>query len=141
MATSEGRRATTIVPSLRYRDAPAAIDWLCRAFGFERHLVVPGADGTVDHAQLVFGTGMIMLGSAAADEPAQDATNPDPTGTPGWKGAYVIVKDVDAHCDRAVAEGARLVMPPADQDYGGRLYSCRDLEGNAWHFGSYDPWK
>jgi uncharacterized glyoxalase superfamily protein PhnB len=59
-------RATTI-PTLRYRDAAAAIEWLCRAFGFERHLVVPGDAGTIAHAQLRFGNGMIMLGSARDD--------------------------------------------------------------------------
>ena len=141
MATSAKSTTATIVPSLRYRDAPAAIDWLCRAFGFERHLVVQGAGGTVDHAQLVFGNGMIMLGSAPADEPEPPRAGRDPTGAAGWKSPYVIVDDVDAHCDRAVAEGARLVMSPADQDYGGRLYSCRDPEGNIWNFGSYDPWE
>ena len=53
-----------IVPSLRYRDAPAAIDFLCEAFGFARHLVVPCPEGTIRHAQLTLGDGMIMLGSA-----------------------------------------------------------------------------
>jgi uncharacterized glyoxalase superfamily protein PhnB len=48
---------------LRYRDAQAAIEWLCRAFGFEKHLVVPGEGGTIAHAELSFGNGMIMLGS------------------------------------------------------------------------------
>ena len=49
----------TIIPTFRYADAPAAIDWLCRAFGFEKHLVVPEEDGTIAHAQLKFGNGMI----------------------------------------------------------------------------------
>jgi uncharacterized glyoxalase superfamily protein PhnB len=53
----------TVIPALRYRDAAAAIDWLCRAFGFERHLVVPGENGGIAHAQLTMGNGMIMLGS------------------------------------------------------------------------------
>ncbi|MET0654682.1 MAG: glyoxalase, partial [Pseudoxanthomonas sp.] len=54
---------STIIPCLRYQDAPAAIEWLCRAFGFQKHAVY--ADGAVvHHAQLVFGNGMIMLGSA-----------------------------------------------------------------------------
>ena len=57
----------TIIPGMRYRDAPAAIEWLCRAFGFEKGLVVPGPDGTIAHAQLKFGNGMVMLGSAGDD--------------------------------------------------------------------------
>ena len=60
----------TIIPVLRYRDAPAAIEWLCKAFGFEKHLVVPDEDGTVAHAQLSFGNGMVMLASVAKTETA-----------------------------------------------------------------------
>ena len=130
----------TIIPSLRYRDAPAAIEWLCEAFGFEKHLVVPGEGGTIDHAQLVFGNGMIMLGSAR-DDPERPRTPPDAPDGPGPKSAYLIVADADAHHARAVAAGARVVMAPEDQHYGGRLYSCRDPEGNLWNFGTYDPWE
>src|SRR5436190_5755588 len=52
----------TVVPTLRYRDVAAAIDWLCNAFGFEKHLVVSGDSGAVRYAELTFGNGMIMLG-------------------------------------------------------------------------------
>ena len=131
----------TIVPSLSYRDAPAAIEWLCRAFGFEKHLVVPAEDGTIAHAQLVFGNGMIMLGSARDDDPGKPREPLHAADGRVWKTAYVIVDDVDAHHARAAAAGARVTMPPEDQDYGGRLYSCRDPEGNLWNFGSYDPWE
>ena len=57
-----------IVSTIRYRDAAAAIDWLCDAFGFDRHLIVPALDGTVAHAQLVHGSGMVMIGTARDDE-------------------------------------------------------------------------
>ena len=58
------KSTVNMMPGLRYYDAPAAIDWLCRAFGFEKHLVVPGEEeGTIAHAQLRFGNGMIMLGT------------------------------------------------------------------------------
>ena len=140
--TNLAKTATaTIVPSLRYRDAPAAIEWLCEAFGFEKHLVVPGEDGMIAHAQLVCGNGMIMLGSARDDEFGalqQPMETPD---SPVPQSVYAIVDDVDAHYTRAAATGARVVMPPEDQDYGGRLYACRDPEGNLWNFGSYDPWQ
>ena len=53
----------TVIPCLRYRNAPAAIEWLCRTFGFEKHLVVAGEGDTIIHAQLSFGNGTIMLGS------------------------------------------------------------------------------
>ena len=95
----------SVIPAMRYRDAPAAIDWLCRAFGFERHLVVP-----------------------------------DEAGGIGTQSAYIIVADADAHHDRAVAAGAKVVYPLFDADYGGRGYSCLDPEGRLWSFGTYDPW-
>ncbi len=131
----------TVVPSLRYRDAPAAVEWLSEAFGFEKHLVVPGEDGTIAHAQLVFGNGMIMLGSARDDDFGRLQQPLDAPDSSVSQSAYVIVNDVDAHHARASAAGARVVMPPEDQDYGGRLYACRDPEGNLWNFGSYDPWE
>ena len=131
----------TLIPTLRYRDAAAAIDWLCAAFGFEKHLVVPGEDGTITHAQLVFGNGMVMLGSARDDDFGQLQKPLAMPDAPVSNSAYVIVSDVDAHYAGAVAAGARVVMEPEDQDYGGRLYACRDPEGNLWNFGSYDPWE
>ena len=131
----------TMIPTLRYRDAAAAIDWLCMAFGFEKRLVVPGEDGTITHAQLVFGNGMVMLGSARDDDFGRLQKPLAPPDAPVSQSAYVIVSDVDAHHARAVAAGAKVVMEPEDQDYGGRLYACRDPEGNLWNFGSYDPWE
>ena len=140
MTTLAKNTTATLIPAIRYRDAPAAIAWLCEAFGFEKHLVVPGPDGTVEHAQLVFGNGMLMLGSVRDDSSGRRGQTPDETDAASSKGPYVIVTDVDAHRARAAAAGAQVVMEPEDQHYGGRLYACRDPEGNLWHFGSYDPW-
>lgn len=126
----------TIIPTLRCADAPAAIDWLCRAFGFQRHLVVTDDSGRIAHAQLVFGNGMIMLGSAR-DDAFGALQGPGGTVT---QSPYTVVADADVHYRGAVAAGAEIVLEPEDQDYGGRLYSCRDPEGNLWNFGSYDPW-
>jgi len=132
---------STIIPTLRYRDAAAAIDWLCRAFGFREHLVVPGPNGTIAHAQLVRGNGMIMLGSAGGDEFGKLQQPLAASDAPVSQSPYIIVADVDAHHATAVAAGAQVVMPLKDEDYGGRGYSCRDPEGNLWNFGSYDPWE
>ncbi len=129
-----------VIPGIRYRDAHAAIDWLCEAFGFERHLVVPGPDGTVPHAQLRFGNSMIMLGSALDDSFGQVVRPPDGPDGANTQSSYVVVDDADAHHARAVAAGARVILPLVDQDYGGRGYTCRDLEGHVWSFGTYDPW-
>jgi uncharacterized glyoxalase superfamily protein PhnB len=132
----------TIVPSLRYQDAPKAIDWLCRAFGLEKQLVVPGEGGTISHAQLTFGRGMIMLGSSGAHGGGFDALvkAPGEIGGVGAQSLYVIVDDADAHLARARAAGAEIVLDISDKDYGGRDYTCRDLEGHVWTFGTYDPW-
>jgi uncharacterized glyoxalase superfamily protein PhnB len=130
----------SIIPTLRYRDAVAAIDWLCRAFGFEKHLVVPDEQGGIAHAQLTYRNGMIMLGSQRDDAFGKLQTTPECAGGVGTQSAYLIVPDADAHHARAVAAGARIVYAIRDEDYGGRGYSCRDPEGHLWNFGTYDPW-
>lgn len=132
---------STVIPCLRYRDAHAAIDWLCKAFAFERHAVHADGD-VVHHAQLVFGNGMIMLGSAGnSSEWGRQIAQPRDIGLRETQSPCVIVADADAHYARAKAAGATIVIDIADQDYGGRGYSCRDPEGHLWWFGSYDPWK
>ena len=128
-----------IIPSMRYRDAPAAIEWLCNVFGFAKHLVVPDQQGGIAHAQLTLGNGMIMLGSARDDDHGQWVKSPLEAGG-NTQSAYIVVSEIDAHYRQAVDAGAEIVMEIADQDYGGRLYSARDPEGHLWNFGSYDPW-
>jgi uncharacterized glyoxalase superfamily protein PhnB len=130
----------TVIPTMRYSDAAAAIEWLCRAFGFEKHLVVPGEHGTIVHAQLVCGNGMIMLGSVRDDAFGKLQKPPRAVGGVGTQSPYIIVDDADRHYARAVAAGAEIVMDIKDEDYGGRGYSCRDPEGHLWNFGTYDPW-
>ena len=114
----------TVIPSIHYRDAPAAIEWLCEAFGFEKQLIIPNDDGTIAHAQLSFGNGMVMIGSL-----------PDSEFT-----TYVVVADADISYARAKAAGAEIVREIRDEDYGGRGFTCRDLDGHLWSFGTYDPW-
>lgn len=132
---------STIIPCLRYRDALAAIDWLCMAFGFQTHAVHADGD-TVHHAQLTFGSGMLMLGSTdAGSEWGKHVAQPADIGMRETQSPYLIVADPDAHYARAKAAGAQIVIEIKDEDYGGRGYSCRDPEGHLWNFGSYDPWK
>ena len=125
---------------MRYRNAPAAIEWLCQAFGFEKHLVVPGENGTIVHAELTLGNGMMMLGSVRDNDFSKLVKQPDQLDGVETQCPYVVVKDADAHYGRAKAVGAKIVHEIADASYGGRGYSCRDLEGHLWSFGSYDPW-
>lgn len=130
-----------LIPCLRYRDAPAAIDWLCKTFGFERHLVVPDEGGGIAHAQLLFGKGknMLMLGSAVESEFGRLMRQPDQAGG-CTQSLYVLVDDADALYARAKAGGAWIVIDIKDEDYGGRGFSCHDPEGHLWSFGSYNPY-
>lgn len=140
IAQAMTNQVATIIPTLRYRDAAAAVDWLCQAFGFEKHLVVSNDDGTIAHAELVFGNGMIMLGTAREDEFGRLQQPPSQVDLVVTQSPYILVEDVDRHYERAIAAGAQIVMDIRDQDYGGRDYSCRDPEGHVWNFGTYDPW-
>ena len=130
----------TITPTLRYRDAPAMIDWLCTAFGFRRHAVHENDSGGIAHAQLTYGNGMIMLSSVSADAWGQRIAQPDEIGGRETQCCCVQVDDCDAHHAQAMAAGAVIVDALEDKDYGGKGYSARDPEGHLWWFGSYDPW-
>lgn len=134
------KSGASLVPCLRYRDAPAAIDWLCEHFGFERHLVVPDAQGGIAHAQLRHGSSMLMLGSVADSDYGRQMRQPDEAGG-CTQSLYLVVDDADALYARAVAGGARVVIDIRDEDYGGRGFTCRDPEGHLWSFGTYDPWQ
>jgi uncharacterized glyoxalase superfamily protein PhnB len=130
----------TIIPSLRYRNALKAIDWLCDTFGFQKHAVYADGD-TVHHAQLTFGNGMIMIGSVAAGSAWSDRfVQPDEVGGRETQCPCVIVTDADAHFARAKAAGAEIIDTLEEKEYGGKGYSCRDIEGHLWWFGTYDPW-
>ena len=134
------RTRATIVPCIRYRNAPVAIDWLCNTFGFEKHLVVPGPNDTIAHAQLTFGNGMVMIGSVTDSEFDRLLVQPDECGGAETQAPYVMVADANVVYVRAKAAGAKIVMELKDEEYGGRGFSCRDLEGRLWNFGTYDPW-
>ncbi len=122
----------SIYPTYHYRDARAGIDFLECAFGFERKAVYEGDGGRVQHAELRFGDGIVMLGDAETDY----AKLAPP---PGTGSVYIAVDDVDALHERAKAAGAEIVYGPKDQDYGSRDFTARDPEGNLWSFGTYRP--
>lgn len=133
MADKVKTGAPNIFPCFRYQDAPKAIEWLNKAFGFEKQFVVPGENNTVAHAQLRLGAGMIMMGSGGAPDPK------NPWSTAPY-GTYVVVEDIDAHFTRAKAASAKIERPLADTEYGAREYSVRDCDGHLWSFGTYDPY-
>ena len=119
-----------VTPVLRYRDSARAVEFLIEAFGFERHAVYEGEGGSVEHAELASGDGMVMIGPDR-----EDAFG----GRAGNGRTYVVVEDADAHCAHARSTGAEIVREPEDQDYGSRDYTARDFEGNLWSFGTYRP--
>lgn len=142
MPTIPKNTTSTISPCLRYRDAPAAIDWLCKVFGFERHLVVPGDHGVIHHAQLSFGNGMIMLGSVSHDNAyGKLIKQPDEIGGAQTQTVSLVVSDADVVYARVKEAGVAILIDIADADYGGRGFTCRDLEGHVWSIGTYDPWE
>jgi uncharacterized glyoxalase superfamily protein PhnB len=128
-----------VIPCLRYHDAPKAIDWLCDTFGFVKRMVVEQQDGGIAHAELILNDGMVMLGSAREDEYGKQLGTADPT-RPVTQSIYMIVDDADAMYARVREAGATIVMELTDTDYGSRDFSCRDLEGHVWSFGTYNPW-
>ncbi|MEE2638609.1 MAG: VOC family protein [Acidobacteriota bacterium] len=130
------RDTARIFPFLRYENAAAAFEWLHRAFGFEKQMLVPGPKGTVAHAQLRYGASVVMIGTAE-----DDGLNVKSSLAAGGvtQGIYVHVDDVTAHHDRAKAAGAEIVMALEDTPYGSREYMAKDLEGHLWSFGTYAP--
>ena len=128
----------TVIPALQYRDARAAIAFLTRAFGFAEKAVHDGPDGSVAHAELTLGNGMVMLGSAKETDYSKLLVRPDAAGG-ATMSVYCVVTDADAHFAQAKSAGATIVREPVTQDYGGRDYTAKDPEGNVWTFGTYDP--
>ncbi len=128
-ARSVATMTQSMYPIFRYADAPAAIAWLERAFGFTRHMVVDGEqEGTVAHAELALDGALIMLGGGGPGTPE-----------PGSGSLYIAVDDPDALFARAIGVGAEVVREPVDQPYGSREFTVRDPEGNVWSFGTYRP--
>lgn len=130
-------RTPNIFPELVYDDAPAAIEWLARAFGFVRGEVIEGPNGTIAHAEMHLGAGTIMPKSPMA-EAGIEMKSPRSLGGVSHC-SYVAVDNPDAHYARAAAAGAEIVMQPRDMAYGARNYIARDLEGHLWCFGTYRP--
>ncbi|HLG12118.1 MAG TPA: VOC family protein [Dehalococcoidia bacterium] len=113
-------RPTDLFCVLRYENAPAAIDWLEKAFGFTREFVVPGDDGEIAFAALRLGDDVLGTG----------------TVRPDVKHAIcVYVEDPDAHCARARAQGVEITQDVSEEEHG-RIYVCKDLDGHVWSFGT-----
>jgi len=130
-----------LMPSLRYKDARAAIAWLEGVFGFERHAVYDGPGDTVAHAELRFGTGMVMLGSVSNESPLRHLyVTPADIGGRVSSPLYLIVNDCTSVHARAVAAKADIIVEMKTMEYGGNAFTVRDPEGYLWTVGEYSPW-
>ena len=133
----------SIIPCLNYKNATNAIEWLCNAFGFQKHLIVPNADGKIIHAELTLDNIMIMVGSSdSGTEFSKLIKHPSDIGGFQTQCPYIILddKEIDEHYKTAKKNGAKIIVELKEEDYEGKNYSCYDLEGHLWSFGSYDPW-
>ncbi|GAA3241135.1 VOC family protein [Pseudonocardia petroleophila] len=119
----------TVWPTFVCRDADAELRFLVDAFGFTERAVHRGDDGGIEHAELTWGDGGVMVGTHRPDDPCGQP--------PGGASVHVVVTAPDALHDRAVAAGATVLRPIEDTDYGSRQFVVRDPEGNVWSFGTW----
>ena len=134
-------RHSAVIPSMLYRNAPEAIEWLCRVYGFQKHAIYPGPDNIILHSELTLGGGMIMIGSVQDGHFRPFIKHPDEIGGVETHCVNVIVNDADAVYASAKAAGAEILFDIEDKHYGGRGFTCRDLEGRIWNIATYDPWQ
>ena len=119
-----------LIPYLLYSDAPAALEFLAKAFGFDERMRMPGPEGKLMHAELGYQGNVVMLASAT-----KEMNHTSPKDLPARHSLIVCyVDDVDAHHAQAKAAGARILAEPADQFYGDRTYRAQDPEGHEWAF-------
>lgn len=137
------RTVPTIVPMIAYEDTAAALDWLARAFGFrereDSRYTEP--DGTISHAEMELGSGVIMLATPTSDYQSPKHHAEVCEQARKWSavpyiidGLHVHVDDVDAHFRQARDAEAEILSEPEDQPYGERVYCVADFEGHRWMF-------
>jgi uncharacterized glyoxalase superfamily protein PhnB len=133
---------STVIPGMRYRDCLAAIEWLCTALGFDKRAFYMGEGKSVMHAELTFGNGMIMLGSASVcTEFSKYSAMPDELAGRETRSVSLMVSNCDAAYAQAKAAGAEIVFDLVEKEYGGKAFTCRDAEGHLWQVGDYNPWE
>jgi len=134
---------SSVIPTMKYKNATAAVNWLSLAFGFKKKVVYPDGNGGIAHAQLTFGNGMIMVSSESDTPYGRLMAVPKDIDNVNTQSANIILDDdlVESHYKNAIRAGAKVALPLKKQDYGGQSYSVFDPEGHLWNFGSYDPWE
>ena len=134
-------KTVNVISNVLYRDANAGIDWLKSVLGFTERAVYRAPDGAVQHAELVFGNGMIMVGTSGLNtQSAGWYCMPSDIGGKVTSGTYLIVDDCTPVWERAKAASAEVLLELRTMDYGGQAFTLRDPEGYVWSLGEYDPW-
>jgi uncharacterized glyoxalase superfamily protein PhnB len=126
--------------SVFYQDAVAAIKWLCDAFGFEVRFQVADKNGRIEHSELTYGEGIVMVSQEEPDSARRwkaAMRSPRSLGGASTQAIMLYVDDADAHCEHARSRGARIIEEPATHDYGeqywaDRSYGALDQEGHMW---------
>ncbi len=132
---------SAVIPAVRYEDAHTAMDWLCSVLGFTRHAIYEGPNHTIAHAELTFGSGMIMLGSTSnPGEGARHMAQPSEIGGRETVAICLVTDDAAPIYDRVLASNAEVLMQLRAMDYGGRAFTVRDPGGHIWSIGEYNPW-
>ena len=132
-----------LIPSTRYRDCAAALDFITRVLGLQEHAVYHSEDGEIQHVQIRLGAGLMMFGPGQPDSPFE-ACMADPAEIGGRETTTIYAVEPDAQAlrarwDRVQAAGARVLLALTDQPYGGASFTVADPEGHIWSFGDYDP--
>ena len=125
---------------MQYRNATKAVDFLCAAFGFTTKNVFKDEAGEVNHAELQLGNAMIMIGPRTNSPFGRMVKTPLEIGNFNTHAIYVVVEDIESHYQKAIENGATIMLELVEQEYGGKDYTCKDLEGYLWSFGTYNPW-
>lgn len=133
--------AISIIPYIGYNNAEIAIEWLSDAFGFQKHLVIKNEEGMVTHAELKSGNVMIMIGSQQMDNVYSSfTTHPGKINQLVTQAPYIVLENIEEHYTIAKAAKAIIAIDLKTKPHGGKSYSCYDIEGHLWNFGTYDPW-
>lgn len=141
MTESSPLPAPSLMPLLRYRELATAMSWLEQAFGFEKQIAVTDNDGAIIYGQMTYRGSLLMMGAVRDTDLDKLMRQPDEVGGVETQSCYLVVDDADAHHARAREAGAEIVLELKSDGLGRRGYSCRDLEGHIWNFGTYNPGK
>ena len=130
----------SISPVLRYRNPEVAAQWLCAAFGFDPCQIQRESNGEISYITLTLGSGSVLIcpiGDTAFDD---FLVQPGQVGGANTQTCYLKIEDTEEHCRAAAAAGAKIELDPQSDGADKSFYTCRDIEGYLWTFGtnSYD---